>query len=97
MDCSPAQLGPLSMGFFKQAYWSGLPFPPLGFLPDPGIEPKSHESPALQVDSLPPSHQGSPIALRANALKTVCPTLELVVRSVTVKVQRGRGQLWMVF
>ena len=31
--------GPLSMGFFRQEYWSGLPFPPLGDLPDPGIEP----------------------------------------------------------
>ena len=34
----------------RQEYWSGLPFPPLGDLPDPGIEPRS---PALQVDSLP--------------------------------------------
>ena len=32
---------PLSMGFPKQEYWSGLPFPLLGHLPDPGIEPVS--------------------------------------------------------
>ena len=32
---------PLSMGFFRQEYWSGLPFPPSGDLPDPGIEPES--------------------------------------------------------
>ena len=32
---------PLSMGFFKQEYWSGLSFPPPGDLPDPGIEPLS--------------------------------------------------------
>ena len=32
---------PLSMGFFRQEYWSGLPGPPPGYLPDPGIEPMS--------------------------------------------------------
>ena len=41
---------PLSMGFSKQEYWSGLPFPSPGDLPNPGTEPRS---PALQVDSLP--------------------------------------------
>ena len=42
---------PLSMGFFRQEYWSGCHFPPLGDLPDPGVEPKSPVSPALQVTS----------------------------------------------
>ena len=37
----------LSMGFFRQEYWSRLPFPPPGDLPDPGIEPKSLMSPAF--------------------------------------------------
>ena len=32
---------PLSMGFSKQEYWSGLPFPPPGYLPNPGIKPTS--------------------------------------------------------
>ena len=41
---------PLSMGFSRQEYWSGLPFPSPGDLPDPGIRLRS---PALQVDSLP--------------------------------------------
>ena len=41
---------PPSMGFSRQEYWSGLPFPSPGDLPDPGIEPIS---PTLQVDSLP--------------------------------------------
>ena len=45
MDCS--LLSNLSMGFSRQEYWSGLPFPPPGDLPDPGIEPKSLISPAL--------------------------------------------------
>ena len=39
---------PLSMGFPRQEYWSGLPFPLPGDLPNPGIEPMS---PELQVDS----------------------------------------------
>ena len=48
MDCSlPA---PLSMGFPRQEYWSGLPCPPAGDLPNPGIEPMS---PTLQASSLP--------------------------------------------
>ena len=38
---------PLSTGFFRQEYWSGLPCPPPGDLPDPGIEPLSLASPAL--------------------------------------------------
>ena len=41
---------PLSMEFSRQEYWSGLPFPSPGNLPDPGIEPGS---PALKADSLP--------------------------------------------
>ena len=38
---------PLSTGFFRQEYWNGLPFPPPGDLPDPGIKPSSLVSPAL--------------------------------------------------
>ena len=45
------------MGFLRQEYYSGLPFHPPGDLPDPGIGPGS---PALEVDSLPLSHLGSP-------------------------------------
>ena len=52
----------LSMGFSKQEYWNGLPFPPPGGLPDPGIEPMSPESPALQqADSLPTELPGKPL------------------------------------
>ena len=39
---------PLSMGFSRQVYWSGVPFPPPGDLPDPGMEPVSLMSPALE-------------------------------------------------
>ena len=52
---------PLSIGFFRQEYWSGLLYPPPGDLPNPGIEPTSPVSPALQADSLLLSCQGSPI------------------------------------
>ena len=55
-----AHQAPLSMGFSRQEYWSGLPFPPPGGHPDPRIEPSSPVSPTLQADSLPLSHQGSP-------------------------------------
>ena len=46
LDCSPPGI------FFRQEYWSGLPFPTPGDLSNPGIEPGSPMSPALQVDSL---------------------------------------------
>ena len=49
-----ARQAPLSMRFSRQEYWSGLPCPPPGDIPNPGIEPAS---PALQADSL---HHGSP-------------------------------------
>ena len=45
-----AHQAPLSMGFSRQEYWSGLPCPPPGDLPDQGIELRS---PALQADSIP--------------------------------------------
>ena len=48
MDCT--YQAPPSMGFSWQEYWSGVPFPSPGDLPDPGIEPRS---PALQTDTLP--------------------------------------------
>ena len=48
------------MGFSRQEYWNGLPFPPPGDLPDPGIKPISPVSPALQADSLPTEPPGNP-------------------------------------
>ena len=48
-----------SMGFSRQECWSGLPFPPSGD-PDPGIEPASPVTPALQTDSLLLSHWANP-------------------------------------
>ena len=45
--CTVAHQAPLSMGFFRQEYWNGLPCPPPGDLPNLGTEPVSLTSPAL--------------------------------------------------
>ena len=50
----------LSMGFSSQESWEGLPFPPPGDLPDPGIKPMSLMSPALAEGSLPLVPPGKP-------------------------------------
>ena len=51
---------PLSMGFSRREYWSGLPFPSPEDLPDPGVKPRS---PALQVDDLPAELWGKPCGI----------------------------------
>ena len=53
---------PLSMEFSRQEYWSGLPFPSPGGLPDPGIKPRS---PALEADALTSEPPGKPNVLEA--------------------------------
>ena len=60
----PCQAPP-SMGFSRQEYWGGLPFPSPGDLPNPGIKPGS---PALQADSLPSEPPGNP-KLAGNSTK----------------------------
>ena len=57
MDCSPPGCSLCPWGFSRQEYWSGLPSPPPGDLPDPGIKPGS---PALQVDSSQAELPGKP-------------------------------------
>ena len=71
-----AHQAPLSMGFFRQEYWSGLPFPSPGDLPDPGIEPIS---PALQADSLliePPGNPGTLLRTSKSFLLCIFFSLE---------------------
>ena len=65
-----AYQAPLSMGFSRQEYWSGLPFTSPGDLPDPGNEPGS---PTLQADSLPSEPPGKP--LRQSRVQTLALTL----------------------
>ena len=55
--CDPMDQAPLSMEFYRQEEWSGLPFPSPGNLPNPGIEPGS---PTLQADALPSEPLGKP-------------------------------------
>ena len=76
-----AHQAPLSMGLLRQEYWSGLPFPSPGDLPDPGLKPRS---PALQADALPLSHQGSPV-LHSMELK--------IVTQIILYVQWFRGEI----
>ena len=54
------------MGFSRQEYWSGLPFPSPGDLPNPGIEPGS---PALQADTLTSEPPGKPKPDKSNTQK----------------------------
>ena len=61
---------PLSLGFSRGEYWSELPRPPPGDLPDPKIEPATPVFPALQADSLPVSHWGSPETLGVGSEST---------------------------
>ena len=65
MDCT-CQVPP-SMGFSRQDYWSGLPFPSPRDRPNPGIEPRS---PALQADFLPSEPRGGLLSGNINAVET---------------------------
>ena len=64
-----AYQAPLSVEFPRQEYWSGLPFPIPGALPDPGIEPKNPVSPALQPGFLPLCHLGGPLDKKPSDFK----------------------------
>ena len=70
-----AYQAPLSMGFSRQEYWSGLPFSSPGDLPNPGIEP---ESPTLWADALTSEPPGKPIytwsCIYVNAMHPIHPT-----------------------
>ena len=57
---------PLSLRFSRQEYSNGLPCPPPGDLPNPGIKPLSRASPAFQAVSLPTEPPGKPIYLYTN-------------------------------
>ena len=70
---------PLSMGFSRQAYWSRLPFPILGNLPNPGIKSMSSESPGLTSRSFTTVPPGKPLCClaAATAAKSLQPCLTL--------------------
>ena len=84
MDCIAYQ-APLSMGSSRQEYWSGLPFPSPGDLPDPGIEPGS---PTLQVDALPSEPPGKERATCSSTLAWKIPLMEKPGRLKSMGSQR---------
>ena len=71
-----AHQAPLSMGFSRPEYWNGLPFPPPGYLPDPGMEPASLKSPALA--------EGQCIDTSAKGNKTLDPLLKINMRTLFI-------------
>ena len=70
------------MGFSRQEYWSGLPFPSPGDLPDPGVEPRST---ALQADSLPSEPPGKPAQIQIRF--QITPSHDLSLRLVIPRLQ----------
>ena len=73
MDYIACQAPP-SMGFSRPEYWSGLPFPSPGDLPDPGIKPRSS---TLQADALPSEPLGKLFCAYYRLLAVRLPTLEM--------------------
>ena len=68
-----AHQAPLSMGFFRQEYWSGFPFPSPGDLPDPGVESTSPVSAGGFFTTVPPGK--SSIYIQFSSVAQSCPTL----------------------
>ena len=64
--CTVTHQAPLFMGFSRQKYWSGLPCPPPGDLPDPGIKCASMKSPALAVGFFTTSTTWEALSIQSN-------------------------------
>ena len=77
---------PLSMGFSRQEYWSGLPFPSPGDFPAPGIEPGSL---ALQADSLPSEPPGQSLTVYRQAPFNLFWTIAGARRRTAVALLQG--------
>jgi len=93
-----ARQAPLSMGFSRQEYWTGLSRRPPGDLPDPEIDPASS---ALQADSLPRSHQRSLLVGEVVPPRSawsrqpgghLTPTQTITKQWATVRRQRGHAE-----
>ena len=97
----------LSVGFSRQEYWSRLPFPSPGDLPDPGIEPPSPVSPALQVNFIPAIKEARGCQVNMTLLLTLrmCSvqllsrvrlfaTLWTVARQASLSVECCREEYW---
>ena len=68
---APCTVGSSVMGFPRQEYWTGLPFLSPKDMPDPGIEPASAVSPALQVDSLLAEPSEKPLSVSNETHKCI--------------------------
>ena len=90
MDCN--RQAPLSMGFPRQEYWSGLPFPPLGNLPDPGIEPMS---PILADKFFTTEPLGKPMLFRVYSERQGSPQRLWVRPTLTLAGTGGRCSPWV--
>ena len=90
MDCSPS--GSSVHGIIRQEYWSGLPFPSPGDLPNPGIEPRS---PALLADALLSEPPGKPskefIELQINDARLLCHGILQARKLEWVDIHFSRG------
>ena len=88
-SCTATNQSPLSMGFPRQEYWSGLPFPSPGDLPSSGIK---HVSSALQANSLLLSRQGSEVKVTQSCL-TLCNPMDYAVHGIL----QARILEWVAF
>ena len=88
--CMVTRQAPLSMGFLRQEYWSGLPCPPPGDLLDPGLEPRS---PALQADSLPTEPPRNPKSIFQPLYSSLFPE-SLCDRLNEQKSGQGGARVW---
>ena len=89
-----AHQAPPSMGFSRQEYWSGLPFPSPGDLPDPGIEPRS---PKLQADALTSAPPGKPMSNVDSTIKNIDITFQTnvcLVKAMVFPVVMYRCESW---
>ena len=86
IPCTIACQAPQSMGFSRQKYWSGLPFPSPGDLPNPGIKPRS---PALQEDSSSP---GKPSFFLETTLECQCMQRKINFINSVHSIQHGTAQ-----
>ena len=88
---------PLSMEFSRQKYWSGLPFPSPGDIPNPGIEPRT---PALQADALPSEPPGKPprnymlLLLSCFSCVRLCATPETAAHQAPPSLGFSRQEHW---
>ena len=94
--CAIARQAPLSMGFFRQEYWSGLPFPPPGNLHDPGIEPSSLASLALAGRFFTTEPLGKPIKISKKRRGEIGGSLERK-QGEREKLKAGKPTNWIGF